>query len=83
MDLTSLILFLLIGALAGWFAGNIMRGGGFGLVGNMAIGVAGAFIGALLFGLAGFGLGGILGSLLMATVGAIVLLWLVNLFKRA
>ena len=53
MTLTGLIIFLVIGAVAGWIAGQIMRGGGFGLVGNIVVGVIGALIGGWLFGLLG------------------------------
>ena len=72
MDLTSLIIWLLIGAIAGWLAGKIMKGGGFGLVGNIVIGIIGALIGGFLFGLLGITAGGIIGSIVMATVGAVV-----------
>src|SRR5215469_18765925 len=58
MTLTGLIIFLVIGAVAGWIAGQIMRGGGFGLVGNIVVGVIGALIGGWLFGLLGIAVGG-------------------------
>lgn len=76
------ILFLIIGALAGWLAGNIMKGSGFGLLGNLVIGIVGAFIGGFLFRLVGLAAYGLLGSLIMALVGAIVLLWIVGLIKK-
>ena len=78
----SLIVFLLVGIIAGWLAGRIMRGGGFGLVGNMVIGVVGAFLGGLLFRAVGVYAYGILGEAIVATVGAIVLLYLIRIFKR-
>ncbi len=59
MTLTGLIIFLLIGAVAGWLAGQIMRGGGFGILGNIVIGVIGALIGARLFGELGVAAGGL------------------------
>jgi uncharacterized membrane protein YeaQ/YmgE (transglycosylase-associated protein family) len=83
MEGMSLILFLLIGAIAGWLAGNLMKGGGFGLIGNIVVGIIGAFIGGFLFGLLGISAGGIIGSLITATVGAAVLLWIVGIIKKA
>lgn len=79
----GLILFLLIGLAAGWLAGRIMKGGGFGLVGDLIVGVVGAFLGGWLFDLLGISLGGLLGSLVTALVGAIVLLYLLRLIKKA
>ncbi len=79
----SLIVFLLVGIVAGWLAGRIMRGGGFGLVGNMVIGIVGAFLGGLLFRAGGVYAYGIVGETIVATVGAIVLLYLIRIFKRA
>jgi uncharacterized membrane protein YeaQ/YmgE (transglycosylase-associated protein family) len=83
MEGMSIILFLLIGAIAGWLAGNLMKGGGFGLIGNIVVGIIGAFIGGFLFGLLGISAGGIIGSLITATVGAAVLLWIVGIIKKA
>jgi uncharacterized membrane protein YeaQ/YmgE (transglycosylase-associated protein family) len=84
MEPTSLIAFLLIGAVAGWLAGLLMRGGGFGLLGNIVVGIVGAFVGGFLFGLVGLSAGsGLVGSLITAVVGAAVLLFIVGLFKKA
>jgi len=84
MEPTSLIAFLLIGAVAGWLAGQLMRGGGFGLLGNIVVGIVGAFVGGFLFGLVGVSAGGgLVGSLITAVVGAAVLLFIVGLFKKA
>jgi uncharacterized membrane protein YeaQ/YmgE (transglycosylase-associated protein family) len=72
--------FLLIGVIAGWLAGNIMKGGGFGLIGDLVVGVVGSFIGGYLFGYLGLGnTYGTLGEIGMATVGAIVLLGILRL----
>jgi uncharacterized membrane protein YeaQ/YmgE (transglycosylase-associated protein family) len=79
----SLLWFLLIGLVAGWLAGQIVKGGGFGLVGDLIIGVIGSFIGGWVFGLLGLGAYGLIGQLVMALVGAILLLFLVRLIKRA
>jgi len=53
MNITSLLIFLAIGALAGWLAGNIMKGRGFGVIGNIVVGIIGAVLGGFLFGLLG------------------------------
>ena len=77
------IWFILIGIVAGWLAGKFMRGGGFGLVGDLVIGVLGAVIGGFLFGLLGLEATGVIGSLVTATIGACVLLFLIHTFKKA
>ena len=82
MEGMSLITFLIIGAVAGWLAGKLMKGGGFGLVGNIVVGVIGALIGGYLFSALGIAAGGLIGSLVTATVGALVLLWVVGLLKK-
>jgi uncharacterized membrane protein YeaQ/YmgE (transglycosylase-associated protein family) len=81
---TSLILFILIGLAAGWLAGQIMKGGGFGVVGDIIVGVIGALIGGFLFQRSNiFAGGGLLGALVVATIGAIILLFGVRLIKKA
>ena len=82
MDLTSLLIFLALGAVAGWLAGLIMKGGGFGLVTNIVIGIVGAIIGGFVFGLFGFVSTGLIGSMITAVVGAIILLSIIGLFKK-
>lgn len=83
MELQSLLIFLAIGAAAGWLAGLLMRGGGFGLLGNIVVGVIGAVFGGWLFGVLGIAAGaGLVGSLVTAVVGAAVLLFIVGLIKR-
>ena len=74
-----IIYFLLIGLIAGWLAGQIMKGKGFGLAGNLIVGCIGAFIGGFLFKLLGIFAHGLVGSLLAALAGALVLLWIINL----
>jgi len=74
--------FLIIGAIAGWLAGKITRGAGFGLLGDMIVGVIGALLGGFLFGLMGLASFSLLGSLITATVGAIIFLYLVRVLKR-
>ena len=75
--------FIIIGILAGFIAGKLMRGGGFGILVNLIVGIIGAVLGGWIFGLLGIAAGGIIGSLVTATVGAVVLLWIVSLFRRA
>ncbi|HAR37485.1 MAG: hypothetical protein A2W86_12055 [Bacteroidetes bacterium GWD2_45_23] len=77
------IWWIIIGVVAGWLAGKLMRGGGFGFIVNLLVGIAGAVIGGWVFGLLGIAAGGIIGSLVTALVGAILLLWIISLFKRA
>ncbi len=79
----SLIGWLLIGAIAGWLAGKIVEGGGFGLVGNLVIGILGACIGGYLLPQLGIIPASTLGNLIAATVGAVVLLVVLGLLKRA
>ena len=80
---TALIWFLLIGLIAGWLAGQVMKGGGFGIIGDMIVGVIGAFLGGWLFGLLGISAGGLIGSLVTAFVGAVILILLLRLIRRA
>ena len=70
MDIQSLIMFLVIGAVAGWLAGLIMKGRGFGLLGNIVVGIIGALVGGFLFGVLGLAAGGLIGSLITAAIGA-------------
>ncbi len=74
--------FLIIGIVAGWVAGRITKGKGFGLFGNLIVGVLGALVGGFLFDLVGLSAYGVLGSLITATVGAIVLLLLLGFVKK-
>jgi uncharacterized membrane protein YeaQ/YmgE (transglycosylase-associated protein family) len=86
MTASGLIIFLLIGAIAGWLAGLIVRGFGFGLLGNIVVGIIGAFLAGWLLPMlgVGFSLGSpIVTSIVYAMIGAIVLLVLIGLIKRA
>ena len=74
--------FILIGLAAGWLAGQIMKGGSYGLVGDLIVGVIGALLGGWLFGLAGIAAGGLIGQLVVATIGAMVLILLLRLIKK-
>lgn len=81
--MSNFLMFLVIGGIAGWLAGTITKGRGFGLAGNLVVGVIGAMLGGFLFGLLGLTSTGLIGSLVTATVGAIVLLYLVSVLKKA
>ena len=83
MATLDLVLFLVIGLVAGWLAGRIMKGRGFGLIGDLVIGVIGSFVGGWLFTQLGIATSGWAGSLVTALVGAVVLLYLLRLLKRA
>ena len=74
--------FLVIGMIAGWIAGQITQGHGFGLLGNLAVGVLGALLGGLLFSILGLLAYGLIGALAMATFGAVVLLFIVGRLAR-
>lgn len=77
----ELLWFVLIGAFAGWLAGRFMRGNGFGLIGDVIVGIIGAFVGAYVFRATGVELGGgLIGSLIVAFAGAVLLLFVVRLF---
>lgn len=78
----DMLWFLLIGIAAGMLAGKVMNGGGFGLVGDLIVGVVGALLGGFLFGLFGLSANGPLGSLVTATVGAIALIALLRVVNR-
>ncbi|WP_248885569.1 GlsB/YeaQ/YmgE family stress response membrane protein [Acidithiobacillus acidisediminis] len=83
--LMNLIIFLIIGGIAGWLAGLLIRGRGFGLFGDIIVGVIGAFIGGFLLtavGLAALFSAGILGSIIVAVIGAVVLLFVIKLIKK-
>ncbi len=78
----NILYFLLIGLVAGWLAGQIMKGKGFGLGGNLIVGCVGALIGGFLFDILGIYTRGLIGSLVAALAGALVLLWVINLIKK-
>ncbi len=82
METTGLIAILFIGAIAGWLAGILMKGGGFGLFGNIVVGILGAVIGGYVFSLLGISVGGMIGSIVTATIGAAILLYFVGLIKK-
>lgn len=84
MGIESLLVFLIVGAIAGWLAGLIVKGYGFGLLGNIVVGIVGAFIAGWLFPALGISLGtGIVAAIIHAVIGAVILLVLIRLIKRA
>lgn len=80
----DLLWFLIVGLVAGWLAGMLVKGGGFGLIGDLVVGVIGAVLGGWLFSTFGASLGGgLIGSIVVATIGAVILLVIVRALKRA
>jgi uncharacterized membrane protein YeaQ/YmgE (transglycosylase-associated protein family) len=78
------IWFILIGLVAGWLAGQLVKGGGFGMIGDIVVGVIGALLGGFLFSTLGVSLGGgLLGAIVVATIGAVLLIFILRLIKRA
>lgn len=82
MDPQTLIIWLVIGAIAGWLAGQIMTGFGFGLVGNIVLGIVGAVVAGWLFP-SFWPMGGIPGAIIHAAIGAVIVLFVIGLIKRA
>lgn len=78
----ELIYFLIIGAIAGWLAAKLMGAGGFGLLGNMVIGILGSVFGGYLLDVVGIDMGGLIGRIITATLGAIVMLVVIRLVKQ-
>jgi uncharacterized membrane protein YeaQ/YmgE (transglycosylase-associated protein family) len=84
LETNSLIVILIVGLIAGWLAGKIMKGSGFGIIGDIIVGVIGAFIGSWLWGvlhlpvIANFWVS----AIVIATVGAVVLLFILSLIRR-
>jgi uncharacterized membrane protein YeaQ/YmgE (transglycosylase-associated protein family) len=80
----GILAWLVIGAVAGWLAGQLMKGGGFGLLVDIIVGIVGAFVGGWVAGLLGISFGGgWIASIITATIGAVILIFLVRLIKRA
>jgi uncharacterized membrane protein YeaQ/YmgE (transglycosylase-associated protein family) len=84
MTVQALIIWLVIGAVAGWLAGQIMKGYGFGLIGNIVVGIVGAFIAGWLLPRIGFVLnGGVGAEIINAVIGAVILLVVIGFFQRS
>ena len=82
MNDPDLVYILLVGLAAGFLAGKIMKGKGFSLVVDLVVGVLGAIVGSWIFGELGIGAYGILGSIVVALIGALLLLWGLRMFKK-
>ena len=83
MDEHGIIVWLIIGALAGWLAGRLVKGGGFGLIGDIVVGIIGALIGGWLAGVLGISIGsGFIASVITAIIGAVILLVILRAIKR-
>jgi uncharacterized membrane protein YeaQ/YmgE (transglycosylase-associated protein family) len=83
MTVTAIVIILLIGAIAGWLAGKIVQGAGFGLIGNIVVGIVGAFIASWILPRIGIVIGGgFIGSIINATIGAVILLVILGLIRR-
>jgi uncharacterized membrane protein YeaQ/YmgE (transglycosylase-associated protein family) len=84
MTVEAIIIVLIVGAVAGWLAGLIVKGVGFGLIGNIIVGIVGAFIANWLLPRIGILIGGgMVAAIINATIGAVILLLIVGVFKRA
>jgi uncharacterized membrane protein YeaQ/YmgE (transglycosylase-associated protein family) len=85
MDPTTIIVWLVVGAIAGWLAGVIMKGYGFGLIGNIVVGIVGAVIAGYLLpkvGIVAIVRNPIIDNIIFATIGAVILLFVIGLVKR-
>jgi len=84
MGAHGIIAWIIIGAIAGWLAGLLVKGGGFGLLGDIVVGIVGAFIGGWLAGLLGISIGGgFIASIIAAIIGAVILIFILRMIKRA
>lgn len=81
--ITNLIWWAVVGLVAGWAAGRIMKGGGYGVVMDIVLGIIGAVVGGWLLGVLGVHAGGFIGTILVAILGAVVLIWITRLLKKA
>jgi uncharacterized membrane protein YeaQ/YmgE (transglycosylase-associated protein family) len=81
--ITNLIWWIVVGLIAGWAAGKIMKGGGYGVAMDIVLGIVGAVVGGWLMGVFGIQAGGFIGTILVAILGAVVLIWITRLIKKA
>lgn len=83
MDINEVVAILVVGGVAGWLAGLIMKGGGFGIIGNIVVGILGAFAGGFLFNALNIHIAsGLVGSLVTAVIGAVIVLFVIGLIKK-
>jgi uncharacterized membrane protein YeaQ/YmgE (transglycosylase-associated protein family) len=82
--ITNLIWWIIVGLVAGWAAGKIMKGGGYGVVMDIVLGIIGAIVGGWIFNALGiYPGGGMIGSIVVAIIGAVILIWITRLLKKA
>jgi len=81
--ITNLIYWIVVGLIAGWAAGKIMKGGGYGTLMDIVLGIVGVIVGGWLMGLLGISAGGLIGTIVVAIIGAVFLIWLSRLLKKA
>lgn len=75
---------IIVGMIAGWFAGKVMKGGGYGIIMDIILGIIGGIVGGRLFGMIGIQIGnGMIGSIIIAFIGAVILVWLTRMIKKA
>lgn len=78
----GIIWWIVVGMIAGWAAGKIMKGSGYGVIADIVLGILGGIVGGWAIGLLGFGGGGLIWSILVAILGAVILIWLTRLIKK-
>ena len=78
----GIVWWIVVGLIAGWAAGKIMKGGGYGVIADIVLGILGAIIGGWVVGWLGFGRGGLIWSILVAILGAVILIWITRLLKK-
>jgi uncharacterized membrane protein YeaQ/YmgE (transglycosylase-associated protein family) len=79
----GLIYWVVVGLIAGWLAGKVMKGGGYGVIVDIVLGILGGIVGGWLFGMMGIHTGGLIGGIVVAFVGAVILVWITRLIKKA
>jgi uncharacterized membrane protein YeaQ/YmgE (transglycosylase-associated protein family) len=79
----GLLYWIIVGLIAGFLAGKVMKGGGYGVLMDIVLGMLGAIVGGWLFGMLGISAGGLIGGILVAFIGAVILIWLTRMLKKA
>jgi uncharacterized membrane protein YeaQ/YmgE (transglycosylase-associated protein family) len=78
-----MITWIVVGLIAGWLAGQVMKGGGYGILVDIILGILGGIVGGWVFGLLGLYAGGLIGNIIVSFVGAVILVWIVRKLKKA
>lgn len=81
--MSGFVYWIIVGLIAGWLAGKVMKGGGYGVLMDIVLGILGALVGGWVFGLLGLHAGGLIGSIIVAFVGAVILVWIARKLKKA